>query len=223
MTVIEITSGMEHLQLAELKVTAWYVPYARCPIGLNNSNKPSMSLGQLVKLGMRGKNGEAIERIDTSAPFHLNPVHRVEALRQKQTAWYNYKYNCPDGLIFKIAAFESISQFGAAKHIGNLFFRVRENAAYLEVNFKNPYGLDYLVKGRLDRLSPEYIIKNQLIGHPSEIGSIGDTVIDNFMTTTILKPATKEITNYTKESVLIDDHTIVINRHRKERDISSLI
>lgn len=220
MALIELTTGQELLDTVSLKAFDWYVYHDRCPLSFNKNE--DVRFNTLNKAGHIGPKGDSISRVRHEGPIYLNPVHRVQAVREKSTNWWKHGFEVPNGVIFKLVAFEHHTRFGALRHSGALYFRVRETAPYIRVSYKSGYGLDYLVKGRLDRLSPDYVISKGLIKNPMHFSQMNEAAIDQFLNVEVLMPALREMDAVQTETIHVDGQRIEIPKNKKVRRINSL-
>lgn len=205
MSLIEVMTGQEDVTGANLLVSARYVNHASCPIKLDGVNN---TLALLAKSGRVGPTGKTVSKLQSQGPSYLDTRNALLAAKGKFCGWYKNVYECPDNLVIKLDIKEASTVFGKRPLRGIICIKIRETGPYCQVTFKKGFGLESLIKGRFDLLTPEYIIKHGLTSHFSEASFIDPDTVGEFLGYEILRPALVEL----EESVTVHE----INGERVE-------
>lgn len=216
-SLIEVVTGQESLSLARVSINAGYIHYPDCPIQFTMKGT---SLVAVAKSEHQGPNGNRIVQTQVKQPFFLSERNNHPAIQKHATPWMQRVYDIPNGVVIKLDFMEHQGTFGAHQKRGIIFIRARETGPLTEIRFRAGYGLDFIAKGRFDRLSPEAVAQMRLALNFNEMKYIDEGQINKFVSVDIVRPALRELGNHT-ETIEMDGQQVQITKQKSLRKVDA--
>lgn len=204
MSEVSIIYGEESTENYKLSVYDYYVKSPNCPISYNHPFGNPMRILGLEKTNVSGKDSARIVKTSFRKLPYLNPSNQFSETSAYVSGWSRVDYVIPDNVIIKMHFEEgrkTTKKIASKRAV--VFFRVRSTGPLLSVNYKNDHGFEYLIRGRMDKLSVEYVTQNGLLSDMRMMSTISDSVVESIVDIVTVEKATLDLeaTNFAKVNI----------------------
>ena len=223
---ISIIEGHEILSQYNLSAKVNYHYYPQCPVAYD---KGRINIPKLIALAnyydnARIEDDEQAIILDpkyTPTFTYIDPKKQHDwghKYRVTQSGWTWNRLHVPDNVIVEVTVTKETKRTGKIKQ-ASVFFRIREKGPLINLSFKtNEDKIPYLIKGRMDKLTPEQVQKNNLISMTNFLRLRPDNV-HALLKYDIVQDAIEELKAPVEEVVNFEGEDVTIYKNRKKRRI----